>query len=142
MPPGLTTQFDVVTQIDHRQDQALMAFLTAQGEQFGYTNYWVGYPLAFQSAKSLIFIPRLPYHPDFRYTSRDDRYEPYTHLVNEADRVAYITTYHQPLNDYLRKKFTSNGITWREQTIGDYQVYYELSEPLRPEKIGLGITTP
>ena len=34
-PPGLTTQFDAVTQIDHRYDASLIEFLEAEGEERG-----------------------------------------------------------------------------------------------------------
>jgi hypothetical protein len=69
-PPGLTTQFNAVTQVDTRASADLIAFLLEHGERRGYANYWVSYPLAFLSQEELIFTPRLPYHTDFRYTER------------------------------------------------------------------------
>jgi hypothetical protein len=140
-PPGVTTQFYGPTQVDHRYDQPLIDFLRQHGETRGYGNYWVTYPLAFLSAEQLIFIPRLPYHLDFRYTERDDRFLPYDNLVSQAQRVAYITTNHPDLDEYLRSKFKSSGITWQEVQIGDYHVFYALSQPVRPAQIGLGATT-
>ena len=137
-PPGLTTQFDVVTQIDHEYDRELINFLQAEGEITGYTNYWVAYPLAFLSMEEIIFIPRLPYHPDLRYTSRDDRYEPYQHTVAQAEKPAYITSNNPLLDTQLRTGFTRLGVDWQEQVIGDYRVYYSLSERVTPEQIGLG----
>ena len=119
----------------------LIAFLKTEQEMRGYTNYWVSYPLAFQSQEELIFIPRLPYHPDFRYTERDDRYEPYEQLVNEADHVAYITTRNPALEDYLREKFLEMGLSWKERKIGEYLVFHQLSRSVRPDSIGLGQTT-
>ncbi len=136
MPPGLTTQFDAVTQVDHRDLPRLMTFLRQHGEQRGYTNYWVAYPLAFQSQEDLIFVPRLPYHQDFRYTRRDDRYPPYDAQVAEASRVAYITTNHPALDDFLRTRFSALGVTWEETQIGDYHVFYDLSQVVRPEDLG------
>ena len=67
-PPGLTTQFYTPSQIDHSYDAALIDFLRQQGETRGYSNYWVAYPLAFLSSEELLFVPRLPYHTDLRYT--------------------------------------------------------------------------
>jgi hypothetical protein len=141
-PLGLTTQIDSVAQVDHRYDQALIDFLTENGETRGYTNYWVSYPLAFRSGESLIFVPRLPYHQDFRYTPRDDRYPPYDEIVDKASRVAYITTNHPDLDNYLRKSFTDLGVRWDERQIGDYHVFYDLSRLVRPEEIGLGRNFP
>ena len=141
-PARMTTQFYSITHIDHSYDRALMAFLEAHGETRGYTNYWVAYPLAFLSQEKLIFVPRLPYHNDFRYTERDDRYLPYTEMVSSADRVAYITTRHPALDDTLVQHFREEGITWQEAQIGDYHVFYALSRPIRVNEIGLGVTRP
>jgi 4-amino-4-deoxy-L-arabinose transferase-like glycosyltransferase len=87
-PPGLTTQFYKPSMVDHRAMGELISFLEEHGEQRGYSNYWVAYPLAFQSQETLIFVPRLPYHTDLRYTVRDDRYAPYGELVAQSERVA------------------------------------------------------
>ena len=140
-PPGVTTQFYAPAQVDHRYDQALIDFLRQHAETRGYGNYWVAYPLAFLSAEELIFAPRLPYLLDFRYTERDDRYLPYDDLVSQAERVAYITTNHPGLDQSLREKFKSLGVTSQEIQIGDYHVFYALSKPIRPTQIGLGTTT-
>ncbi len=135
MPPGMTTQFDAVTQIDHSHDRELIEFLSAHGETRGYSNYWVAYPLAFLSQEQLIFIPRLPYHPDLRYTSRDDRYPAYDDLVAASPRVALITTRLPALDERLRTGLASRGIAWQETRIGDYQVFYALSMPVAPEDL-------
>ncbi len=140
-PPGLTTQFYEPTQVDHRSLGDLMHFLREHDGMRGYANYWVAYPLAFLSEEELIFIPRLPYHLDFRYTARDDRYAPYDEQVAQAERVAYITTNHPDLDERLRQDFATIGVTWQETQIGDYHVFYALSRPVRPQEIGLGETT-
>jgi hypothetical protein len=137
-PPGITTQFDAVTQIDHRQDPELIAFLREAGETRGFTNYWVSYPLAFLSQEEFIYVPRLPYHQDFSYTPRDDRYEPYREAVLRSARVAYITTRHPALDERLRAAFGDLDVTYKEAVIGDYHVFYDLSRPIRPAEIGLG----
>jgi hypothetical protein len=137
-PPGITTQFDAVTQIDHSYDQELIDFLRDQGEFRGYTNYWIAYPLAFHSDEDLVFIPRLPYHQDLRYTPRDDRYEAYDRIIDQSDRVAYITTNNPMLDEQLRLGFSNLGATWEEVEIGNYLVFYRLSQRVDPEEIGLG----
>jgi hypothetical protein len=137
-PPGITTQFNVVTQIDHSHDSELIAFLREVEERRGYANYWVSYPLAFLSEEELIYVPRLPYHQDFSYTPRDDRYAPYREAVLESARVAYITTRHPALDERLRAAFGVLEVTFREAVIGDYRVFYDLSRPIRPGEIGLG----
>lgn len=140
-PPGITTQFYEPTQIDHRFDSALIDFLGAHGEKRGYTNYWVTYPLAFRSQEALIFIPRLPYHLDFRYTDRDDRYDQYDEIVNQADQAAFITTRNPGLDGYIQQEFRKLNIQWKETQIGDYHVFYNLSRKVSPEEIGLGFSS-
>jgi hypothetical protein len=136
-PPGLTTQFDAVSWIDHRFDGELIQFLKSNGETRGYSNYWVAYPIAFQSNEDVIFVPYLPYHQDFRYTSRDNRYQPYDDTVKESDRVAYITTNHPALDKFLRNSFQDRGLAWEEKWIGDYHVFYQLSDVVRPLELGI-----
>jgi 4-amino-4-deoxy-L-arabinose transferase-like glycosyltransferase len=134
-PPGITTQFDPVAQLDQRDLPKVIDFLRAQGETRGYTNYWVSFPLAFLSGEEIIFTARLPYHADLRYTPRDDRYPPYDALVDASSRVAYITTNNPALDARLEAAFASRGIRYRVEQIGDFRIYYNLSAPLRPEDI-------
>jgi hypothetical protein len=61
--------------------------------------------------------------------------------VQNADRVAYITTNHEGLDAYLERQFEDNGIGWNERHIGDYHIYYNLSRKISPQEIGLGMTT-
>jgi len=131
-PPGLSTQFNPSTRIDHAYDQALIGFLSQHGEMRGYTNYWVGYPLAFLSSEAAIFVPRLPYHPDLRYTPRDDRYAPYDSSVADSDRAAYITTGPAALDSALEAYFFRMDVGYQEVDVGDYHVYYALSRRVPP----------
>jgi hypothetical protein len=136
-PPGLTTQFDAQTRLDHRSDPELIRFLLANGEYTGYTTYWIAYPLSFQSEEELVFVPELPYHLDFRHTRRDNRYEPYARLVSRAGQAAYITANHPALDERLRAGFQAKQVDWREVEIGDYRVFYALSRHVRPEELDL-----
>ena len=137
-PPGITTQFDVSTQVDQRYQPELIRFLEVQGETRGYSNYWVAYPTTFLSGESIILVPRLPYHADLRYTPRDDRYPPYDQAVLDSARVAYITALNPTLDQKLVLGLDRNGIAWQEQQIGDYRVYYHLSKAIHPDELGLG----
>jgi hypothetical protein len=134
---GLSTQIDGVTQIDHRYDPALVEFLRSQRETRGYTTYWIAYPLAFLSGEELIYQPRLPYHQDYRYTPRDDRYPPYARQVARAERSAYVTACLPALEARLRRSFERLGVSYQEAVIGDYHVFYRLSRHVRPEELGL-----
>lgn len=138
-PPGLTTQFYPPARVNMRALPALMDFLHAVDETRGYSAYWVSTPLAFRSQETLIFDARLPYHLDMRYTPRDSRYPPYTALVNASDRVAYITVNHPALDARLRAGFADLGVTYREQALDEFRVFYALSRPVRPAELGLGV---
>jgi hypothetical protein len=87
----------------------------------------------------LVYLPQLPYHSDFRYTSRDDRYAPYRAVVAAASRPSFITVRQPWLDAYLREKLRARGIEFEEKAIGDYRVFYHLSQTVRPGDIGLGV---
>lgn len=137
-PPGFTTQFDEVAQVDQRDLPAVVEFLKAQGERRCYSNYWVTFPIAFLSDETIICSAALPYHLDFKYTTRDDRYPPYPAAVAAAPGAVYITTNHPPLDKRLRSEFKALGVTFHETTIGDFNIFYNLSRKVTPQEIGLG----
>ena len=136
-PPGLTTQFYEPARLNHQYMDELIQFLDENGETRGYTNYWVSYPLAFKTDEKLIFVPSLPYHPDLRYTSRDDRYPPYDGMVAVSQRIAYITSKNPGLDRRLRSEFAAMDVTYKEAVIGDYRVFYALSDAIRPEELAI-----
>jgi hypothetical protein len=136
-PSGITTQFDPITWIDHTRDQELIDFLLEQGETRGYTNYWVQTPIAFLSHERIISAAALPYHLNLGYTQRDDRYPPYTQAVAQADRAFYITTNHPRLDTLIRESLGRLGVSFKEELIGNYQVFYRLSRKMTPEELGM-----
>lgn len=136
LPDRITTQFDSAARVDHEHLDRLITFLIDQGETHGYTNYWVAYPLAFQSDERLIFYPSLPYHQDFRYTVRDNRYPAYEEEVGQSPHTAFITTHHVALDENLRNSLRSMGVNWEEIQIGEYRVFYNLSERVEIEEVG------
>ena len=138
--PWITTQFDRVSWIDHHYDGELIQFLRSNGEIRGYSNYWVAYPLAFLSGEEILFSPRLPYHEDLRYTSRDDRIPAYTETVDASARTAYITTFNPALDEALTSGFTRLGVKWKENKIGDFHIFYALSRPVRPAEMQQELT--
>ncbi|MBI9051308.1 MAG: glycosyltransferase family 39 protein [Anaerolineaceae bacterium] len=134
-PPYLTTQFYTPAMLNHDYDEELIAFLKENDLETGYSNYWVAYPLAFLSDEALIYIPALPYHPDFRFTERDNRYTPYTEIVEYSDNVSYIVTNNPDLEDVLTSEFSWRNISFSYQEIGDFHIYYDLSELIRPDQL-------
>ncbi|HET7091372.1 MAG TPA: hypothetical protein VFL17_22290, partial [Anaerolineae bacterium] len=141
-PHGITTQFDRVTWLERGREQALIDFLLAHGETRGYSNYWVAYPIAFLSNERILSAPRLPYHLDFSYTRRDNRVARYAEAAAESPRAFYITTSHPQLDALIRDRLLALGVTFREESIGSYHIFYALSRKVEPDMLGLGETTP
>ena len=136
-PPGITTQFSPATRVDASAIPSLAEFLEQAGEVRGYSHYWVAYPLAFHSGEAVVFAPRLPYHPDLRYTPRDDRYLPYKGMVEQSQQVAYITTGQPALEQSIRRGLNRLGVTWQEAQLGEFHIFYRLSRPVQPAQLGL-----
>jgi hypothetical protein len=136
-PPGITTQFEAITQVDSRYDAGLMDFLRANGGTRGYGNYWASYRIAFLSNEEIILAARLPYKTDLRYTPRDDRYAPYDKLVEDSSSVVYVTTNHPVLDELLRESFSALRVQFRERQIGDYHVFYGLSRKVTPDELDI-----
>jgi hypothetical protein len=141
-PPGITTQFDVSTQLDHTWDGALISFLQDQNETRGYSTYWVSYPIAFESREDVILVPALPYHADLRYSARDNRYPPYAEEVARSPRVAYVAAGNEALETFLRTNLGRLGLAWHEERIGGYLVFYGLSRHVAPAELGVGDAGP
>ena len=136
-PPYLTTQFYVPAQVDHTNIDNLIYFLEENNEKYGFSNYWVSYPLTFLSDEEIISIPKLPYHNDFRYTERDNRIDKYNAEMVEARKFFYIITNNDPLDMLIQEKFIQKQITYLSKRIDNYQIYYNLSQKITPEELGL-----
>ena len=136
-PPGITTQFDPISQVDHHAYDELIRFLRAHGAACGYTNYWVAYPVAFLSNEEIILVPRLPYKADLRYTPRDNRYEPYNRIVEASPTAVYVTTNHPRLDAILRRQFADLGVAFRERQISSYHVFHDVSRKVTPGELSL-----
>jgi len=135
-PPGLTTQFGPITRFDNRHDAELISFLLDHEGARGYSNYWVTYRIAFQSEERVILAARLPYKEDLTYSPRDAGYAPYNQMADDSPEVVYVTSQHPQLDTWLRERFTSRGITFRETQIGPFHVFYDLSRKVMPEELG------
>jgi 4-amino-4-deoxy-L-arabinose transferase-like glycosyltransferase len=136
-PPGITAHFNPIAQVDHRHDDELMSFLREHDGQRGYGNYWVSYPIAFLSKEDIILVPRLPYKDNLIYSSHDNRYAPYDALVEASPTVVYVTTDHPRLTAALRMHFATLGVRFREEQIGSYHVFYDLSRRVSPDELSI-----
>jgi hypothetical protein len=134
-PPGLTTQFDAISVIPHDHDADLLAFLDRSGVDSAYTNYWVTFRFAFLTEERVTFAPRLPYKADMSFSWDDNRIPAYTEAVESSPEVVYITTNHPALDAGLSERFDALDVGYREEQIGPYHVFYDLSRPVRPSEV-------
>ncbi len=134
-PPGLTANLFPAAQPDHRYDAALIDFLKTHNGTRGYSHYWVTYPIAFLSEETVILAPQLPYKTDLSYNVKDDRYPPYSALVEDSPSVVYVNTENPALTTALREQFTALGVTFQETKIGGYHVFYDLSRKVTPREL-------
>lgn len=136
-PPGLTTQFDPISQLAPNRERELMDFLLAHNGARGYSNYWVTFPIAFLSDERVILSAELPYKADLRYTPRDNRYAPYIEAVQASPTAVYVTTNHPQLDARIRERLRALGVTFKEHQIGSYHIFYDLSRKVLPDELGL-----
>ena len=128
---GFTAQMSLERQFDNQHDQDLIAFLKEHGS-YGYSHHWITYKIAFLSDEQIILVAQLPYHSNLRYNPRDDRYPPYSRQAAASDRSVYVTFQEPHLDRLLRPSFAALGVSYREQDIGPYRVFYDLSAKVEP----------
>ena len=134
-PPGLTTVSMPIARFDNRSDAALISFLADHGGTRGYSNFWVTYRIAFQSDERIILAARLPYKENLEYWPSDAGYAPYNRAADESATAVYVTTQHPRLDALLRERLTESGVTFLEQQIGPYRVFYDLSRKVLPIQV-------
>ncbi|MBK8022920.1 MAG: hypothetical protein IPK19_16195 [Chloroflexi bacterium] len=146
-PPGVTTQFNLDTNLPNDDDAALIAFLEENGLVHGYTNYWIAFRIAFLSEERLQYRSALPYKSDLSYTPRDDRYTPYVTAVDAAaangEGVAYVTANIAEVRAWLESWFAEQRVTYTYASVGMYHIYYDFAPraPVPPERFA-GILVP
>jgi hypothetical protein len=120
----MTTQFVAQTHLPNDDDQALIDWLAANDIRHGYTSYWISFRTAFLSGEQVQLSAALPDKSDLSYTPAFERYPPYRVATDSADRIAYITANVPELDAALVAWFADTGITFEQQTIGIFRVYY------------------
>jgi 4-amino-4-deoxy-L-arabinose transferase-like glycosyltransferase len=135
--PYITTQFYSPAQVNHSRIDELQQFLIDKEEYYGFSNYWISYPLAFVSDEKIISIPKLPYHLDLRYTERDNRISKYNTIIENGISYFYITSNNPELDDLLVTAFQENHIDYLYKQIDDYHIFYNLSKKITPEELGI-----
>ena len=138
VPPGITVQMNPAFWFGNEFDQALIDFVETQGGR-GYSHHWISYKIAFLSNEQVILAAFLPYRSDLQWNDLDNRYPPYVDAVTTSPNRVYVTHREPNLEAYLQKTFAQWGITYQVKDIGPYRVYYDFSEIVTPQEIGLGL---
>jgi hypothetical protein len=117
-------------------DDELIAFVKTHGGR-GYSHHWISYKIAFLSQEEVILAAFLPYRPDLRWIEQDNRYAPYAAAVASSPNRVYVTHREPNLEKYLQTAFKDKNIRFELKDIGPYRVYYNLSQVITPQEIGL-----
>jgi hypothetical protein len=134
-PDKITTQFGPATRFDNRDDQALIDFLLMHGGQRGFANYWVSFRIAFESGETILLAPLLPYRENLSLSPNDNRYPPYAQAAMQSEQVVYVTANQPQLDAALRDGLARQGVSFQEEQIGLYRVFYALSRRVVPSEL-------
>ena len=99
--------------------------LESQGIGHIYTNYWLGYPIAFESDERI--VPSV-------ISDGFNRYIPYAYYVSVADRPAWVFVADGEEERAFQERLAKAGATWKRADVSIYRVYYDVNPvaPLRP----------
>jgi hypothetical protein len=136
-PTGLTSQLSHWPWTGNQDDRDLIAFLEENDEQVAYSQFWVAYKITFMSDERIIIAARLSLRSDVSERVQD-RYPAYsTHVDESSAPPAYITCSQPELDELVREAFDAHQIDYKEKVIGVYRVFYNLSDKVTPEELGL-----
>jgi hypothetical protein len=112
----------VAMPVSYQSQQALIDWVDqADGPQYVYTDYWIGYWLAFATHEKAI-----PYIID-TYLPGVDRYAPYTLQVEQARSPIYIYSAGSAGEKVFVENLTGNEIGYQLTRVGEYDIYSNLS---------------
>ncbi|MEO0563817.1 MAG: hypothetical protein AAF125_17055, partial [Chloroflexota bacterium] len=126
--PGFTTQFNLETHTSNTYDAEVIEWLRANNLQHGYTNYWIGYRLAFLSAEDLQYATSLSYRADEIAGNIVERYPAYALATEANERNAYVSWDNLPdQNERLQSAFDAQDITYQTHEIGPFNIYHDFT---------------
>jgi hypothetical protein len=112
-------------------NQALMDWLDANNIRHVYTDYWIGYPLAFESQERIV-----PFIIASGNQVGWNRYPPYVTEVERSPNPAYIFVAGSEDEQAFAGYLMSQSIRYEVKSIAPYAVYWNLSSrvsfPLKP----------
>jgi len=95
---------------------ALIDYLVANDRTHIYTDYWLAYPLAFESSEMV--IPSVS-------SGGYNRYIPYAHYVSVVSNPAFVFVAGSKEEGEELSKWRERGVTARSERVGVYSVYWQ-----------------
>lgn len=128
---NLSTHSDML-KIPSKKYNKLAEFLLTQNIYYCYSDYWVAYPIIFESRERVIVSPTL-------FNAVYDRRPEYTEDVRESKDPAYIfdIKMYKNLTGEFERKVAKLGIYYKKYYIDDFIVYYNFSRKIYPENLNL-----
>jgi hypothetical protein len=96
----------------------LGAWLQEQDIRHVYANYWIAYPLIFESGEGIVA---------YVIGGGYNRYIPYAHLVSVAEHPAHVFLAGTREERLFAARLEREEIAYRRAEAGGYTIYYELS---------------
>lgn len=106
----------------------IVSFLNDKNINYVYSDSFISMPLIFSSKEKII-----AYNEIFDGIDRDLRYPLYNELVNNASDYAFVYYNNSTINKLLRLYLNEFYISYQMKIIDDKDVYYSLSENIRPD---------
>jgi 4-amino-4-deoxy-L-arabinose transferase-like glycosyltransferase len=102
----------------------LAAWLQERGISRVYADYWIAYPLIFESGEEVIASVT---------SGGYNRYVPYAYLVSVAERPAHVFLAGSGEERFFAARLERERVTYRRAEVGGYSIYYELSRKIEVE---------
>lgn len=105
----------------------LASFVAAHQVSWLYTDYWLAYPLAFQSGEQIV-----PSVVDSQLAVGFNRYIPYAVAVDQATDPAILVVAGGPTEERLVARLRATGRRYRVSRWQNLDLYDQITPPLRP----------
>jgi hypothetical protein len=106
--------------------RALIDWLDDNDIRHVYTDYWIGYPLAFESQERIV-----PFIIDSGSRVGWNRHPPYAAEVKRSPRPAYIFVAGSTDEQTFARYLIAQNVAYQIQSLAPYVVYWNLSAPVR-----------
>jgi hypothetical protein len=124
--PSLAAPF-LAGQTVRADDPSLADFLLARGDRTLYADYWIAYPIAFQSREQIVTAVI-----DDQLQVGFNRYIPYAIAVDQSPDPAVVVVADSPVEQRLRAALASHGATYQVSRWRNLAVFDRIQPAFRP----------